>query len=62
VTGLAAALARLAGLEARRSWGDQCRALVRSRHSPAAHIEGMLAALERLARVPAAAAAARAAG
>ncbi len=62
VTGLAAALARLAGLEARRSWGDQCRALVRSRHSPAAHIEGMLAALERLARVPAAAAATRAAG
>ena len=64
VAGLAAALGRLADLEARRAWGTRCRSHVRSRHSPAAHIEGTLAALERLARVPASGAVgvARAAG
>jgi hypothetical protein len=49
---MAAALERLATPEARRDWGDRCRARVRTRHSPTAHIEGTVAALERLARIP----------
>ena len=52
VSRLAAALERLATPEARRDWGDRCRARVRTRHSPTAHIEGTVAALERLARIP----------
>ena len=52
VDGLAAALERLGTLEARRDWGDRCRARVRSRHSPAAHTEATIEALERLARIP----------
>jgi glycosyltransferase involved in cell wall biosynthesis len=52
VPALAAALTRLASQEARRDWGDRCRALVRTRHSPDAHINGTIAALERFARVP----------
>ena len=43
---------RLGTLEARRDWGDRCRARVRSRHSPAAHTEATIGALERLARIP----------
>jgi colanic acid/amylovoran biosynthesis glycosyltransferase len=49
---LTAALERLATQEVRRDWGDRCRARVRTRHSPTAHIEGTIAALERLARIP----------
>jgi len=53
VAGLAAAMARLGeSLERRRSWGERCRAFVRARHSPAAHVSEFLAALERLADVP----------
>jgi colanic acid/amylovoran biosynthesis glycosyltransferase len=59
VPGLTAALARLASLDARRSWGGHCRAWVRARHSPEAHIEGTRTVLERLATVPQAAAALR---
>lgn len=53
VAGLAAAMARLGeSAERRRSWGERCRAVVRERHSPAAHVSELLAALERLADVP----------
>ena len=54
VAGLTAALTRLADIEARRDWGERCRAQVRTRHSPAAHLESILATLTRLAEVPAA--------
>jgi colanic acid/amylovoran biosynthesis glycosyltransferase len=52
VAGLTAALSRLATVDARRSWGERCRARVRLRHSRAAHVEGVRAVLERLAEVP----------
>jgi glycosyltransferase involved in cell wall biosynthesis len=53
VAGLTAALGKLATLGAREEWGSRCRAVVRSRHSPEAHLEGVLTSLERLAKPPA---------
>jgi colanic acid/amylovoran biosynthesis glycosyltransferase len=52
VAGLSSALVRLGAPETRRNWGSRCRARVRSRHSPDAHVEQVLGALERLARIP----------
>lgn len=53
VAGLARAVAALGSSEAvRREWGDACRAHVRLRHSESAHVAALVAALERVARVP----------
>ena len=53
VEGVAAALRALAADTAlRREWGGACRDFVRAAHSASAHVEALLAALERLAEAP----------
>ncbi|HYL30768.1 MAG TPA: glycosyltransferase, partial [Gemmatimonadales bacterium] len=53
VEGIATALRALASDTAlRREWGGACRDFVRAAHSASAHVEALLAALERLAEAP----------
>jgi glycosyltransferase involved in cell wall biosynthesis len=53
VSALARAIAELGQSEARRrAWGEACRAHIRKRHSAGAHVEALVGALRRVARVP----------
>jgi colanic acid/amylovoran biosynthesis glycosyltransferase len=53
VDALARAFERLThDADERERWGDACRAFARERHSAKAHVDGLLGALDRLARVP----------